>query len=249
MADEALGATEPDLSVVIPAFDERDRLPSTLTETAGYLRDRGLTFEILVADDGSTDGTAEVVRGLADDIAGLSVLRADENRGKGDAVRRGVLAARGRRILYADADGATPIAELERLEEALAAGARVAVGSRALPGPGISRRTRLHRRVMGRVFARLVQQLVVPGIADTQCGFKLFDRSAAHELFAASRTNGFSFDVEILALARARGIPVAEVAVSWRDVPRSRVSLVTDSVAMLADLVAIRRRVRAGAAG
>ncbi len=244
VADQAGDDAEPDLSVVFPAYNERDRLPGTVRETTRYLQERGLRFEIIVADDGSTDGTAAVVAAMADEVGDIDVLRVEENRGKGDAVRRGVLAARGRLILVADADGATPIAELERLEAALANGAEVAVGSRALSGPGIARRTRLHRRVMGRTFAWVVDRLVVSGIEDTQCGFKLFTRAAGHRLFRRSRIDGFGFDVEILALARASGVPVTEVAVSWYDIPRSRVSLVSDSAAMLAEVLSVRRRLR-----
>ena len=170
----------------------------------------------------------------------LRLIRLPANRGKGYAVRTGIVNARGGRILFADADGATPMAEVERLDAALDGGADVAIGSRAVASGEVRVRARLHRRLIGRTFHALVRLLTVDGIRDTQCGFKLFRAEAAHDLFSRMRMDGFSFDVEVLLMARRRGYGIAEVPVNWEHQPGSRVNLVTDSVRMAADLFAIR---------
>lgn len=233
----------PTLSVVIPAYNEATRLPAMLDEADAHLSARGNGLEIIVVDDGSTDATAEVAAAWSGQTP-LRVLRAAVNRGKGHAVRMGMLAARGDLVLFADADGATPMRELDRLETALRSGAGVAIGSRALHSGTVVRDTRLHRRAMGRVFHGLVELLVGSSVRDTQCGFKLFTRPVAQRVFAPATSDGFSFDVEILSRVEALGVPVAEIAVDWSDVPSSRVRLASDSASMLIDLVRIRRRLR-----
>ncbi len=240
-------ATSIELSVVVPAYNEAGRLQRTLSEVEDYLRARETAFEVIVTDDGSTDDTVAVVERHMVHNAEVRVLPTDRNRGKGHAVRRGMLAARGRLVMFIDADGATPFSELERLEVALAAGSGVAIGSRSLQAPEVTRDTRLHRRAMGRLFSAIVALAVVPDVSDTQCGFKIFTSTAAQEIFGRATCDGFSFDVEILSIARRWEVPVTEVAVSWSDVPRSRVRLVRDSLAMLGDVIRIRRATRAGA--
>ena len=231
---------DPDLTVVFPAYDEERRLEPTLREAAAHFRAAGRPVELIAVDDGSRDGTSRLVARLAAEIPELRLIRLPANRGKGYAVRTGVVNARGRRVLFADADGATPMAEVARLDAALDAGADVAIGSRALSGEGVRVRARLHRRMMGRAFHLLVGLLTVPGFRDTQCGFKLFRAAAAHDLFSRMRMDGFSFDVELLLMARMRGYRVDEVPVNWEHRPGSRVNLVTDSLRMAADLLAIR---------
>ena len=233
-------SARPDLSIVFPAYDEAARLEPTLREAAAFVRERGLATELIVVDDGSRDRTGALVLRLADEIEGLRLIRLAANRGKGHAVRTGVVNAVGARILFADADGATPMAELRRLAAALDAGADVAIGSRERPSAETRVRARLHRRAIGRAFHLLVRALTVRGFADTQCGFKLFTARAAHDLFSRMRMDGFSFDVELLLMARLRGYRVAEVPVNWTHVPGSRVNLVLDSARMAADLFAIR---------
>jgi dolichyl-phosphate beta-glucosyltransferase len=235
-----------DLSVVFPAYNEEARLEPTLRQGAGFVRERGLRAELIVVDDGSRDRTGALVLSLAEELPGLRLIRLAANRGKGHAVRTGVVNARGARVLFADADGATPMAELLRLEAALDAGADVAIGSRARASEEVRVRARLHRRVMGRAFHLLVSALTVSGFADTQCGFKLFSARAAHDLFSRMRMDGFSFDVELLLMARRRGYRVAEVPVNWTHVPGSRVNLVLDSARMAADLFVIRGRALRG---
>jgi len=231
---------QPDLSVVIPAFNEQGRLEPTLRAYLGYFRARGRDVEAIVVDDGSTDATTPLVERLAGELSEVRLIRLAQNQGKGYAVRSGVVNARGRRILFADADGATPIEELERLDAALDAGADLAIGSRALQATDVQVQSRLHRRLIGRAFHLLVRLTGVAGIADTQCGFKLFRGPVAHVLFSRMRTTGFSFDVEVLMMARLCGFQIAEVPVNWTHQPGSRVNLVTDSARMAGDLLRIR---------
>ena len=233
---------QPDLSIVIPAYNEQGRLEPTLRSYLGYCRNRGRSVEVIVVDDGSTDRTTALAEHLADEFAEIRLIRLAENRGKGYAVRSGIVNARGRRVLFADADGATPIEEVERLDAALDTGADVAIGSRALTSAEVRVRTRLHRRLIGRAFHLLVRLTGVDGISDTQCGFKLFRGAVAHHLFSRMRTTGFSFDVEVLMMARLCGFRIAEVPVNWAHQPGSRVNLVTDSARMAGDLVRIRLR-------
>jgi len=228
--------------VVIPAYNEALRLPAYLGEVVTYFDGRNEPYEVLVVDDGSRDETAaRVIEAQAGNSA-VTLHRLAANRGKGFAVRAGMRAARGELRLMADADGATPIREVKRLEAAIRAGADVAIGSRALADPSVSRQVRLHRKLSGEVFNFLVRRLGVPEISDTQCGFKLFRGAAAEELFRELRTEGFGFDVELLLLARRRGYRVAEVAIDWADQPGSKVGVLTDGPRMLAQILAARCR-------
>lgn len=226
--------SDPFLSVVIPAFNEAERLPRTLDRVGAFLRALGRGHEILVVDDGSQDGTAE--RASA---AGANVLRNDRNRGKGHAVRRGMLEARGQRRLMTDADLSTPIEELPRFLEKLAEGYDVVIGSRAVAGANVEVHQPWFRENMGRLYNLFVRALALPGLRDTQCGFKLWSAEAAHAAFADARLDGFSFDVEALYLARKRGYRIAEVPVTWRNDAATRVSLGGGSAAF-PDLLRIR---------
>jgi dolichyl-phosphate beta-glucosyltransferase len=232
--------SELDLSVVVPAYNEEKRLEAPLRHMLSELRRRRGRWEVIVVDDGSRDGTSALVLSIAAAYDELRLIRLPENRGKGYAVRTGIVNARGKQVLFADADGATPIAELERLELALANGADVAIGSRALARHEVNVAARLHRRLIGRIFHFAVSTLAVRGFQDTQCGFKLFRRAAAQDLFSHMRIPGFSFDVEVLVMAQRRGYRVAEVPVNWEHQPGSKVNLVLDSLRMLRDLFIIR---------
>jgi dolichyl-phosphate beta-glucosyltransferase len=228
-------------SVVIPALDEESRIERTLLETVSYFRDRQVAAEIVVVDDGSQDGTASVVARVGRRWPEVRLIRLAQNHGKGYAVRTGMVNARGARILLADADGATPIEELARLDRALDEGADVAIGSRAVThGAGVTVRRRWYRHVMGRTFHFLVRWFTVRGVRDTQCGFKLFRGSVAHDLFSRMRMSGFSFDVEVLLMAQRRRYKIAEVPINWVHQPGSKVRVVRDSIRMAADLLAIR---------
>jgi dolichyl-phosphate beta-glucosyltransferase len=207
------------LSVVIPAYNEAARLPRTLRATFAYLEARGLPYEVITVDDGSRDDTTTAAEGVAREhdlkFGVFRALRYEVNRGKGHAVRYGVLRAEGSRVLFMDADLATPIEELTKLEAALDGGAQVAIGSRPLKESRLVKRQPLLRELCGRAFNLVVQALSVPGIRDTQCGFKLFERDAAREIFSRCTLDGFSFDVESLFLARKLGYRIAEVPVRW----------------------------------
>lgn len=229
----------PWVSVVIPAYNEERRLPSTLRIVVAHLRARKLPFEVVVADDGSRDETADLAGEIGPEVR---VLRLP-HRGKGAAVRAGVLAANGDLLLVTDADLSTPIVELDRLVDALRR-CEVAIGSRHVAGSRVAVRQRLDRRLMGRAFNLLVQALLLPGLRDTQCGVKLFRRDVAMAVFERCRAEGFAFDVEVLSLARQLGYRVAEVPVEWRNSPDSRVRPLLDVPLMFLELLAIRRRCR-----
>ena len=210
------------LSVVIPAFNEEKRLPRTLASILAFLRGRGESFEVVVVDDGSTDGTAKVARQAGPEVR---VLQNPGNRGKGYSVRNGMLNASGAWRLMSDADLSTPIEELDRLKEALTRGGEVAIASRAVVGANLEKRQSSAREFSGRFFNLLVRTLHLPGIKDTQCGFKLFSKAAAEAAFQDARLDGFAFDVEALVRARRAGFEILEVPVTWRNDEQSRVSL------------------------
>lgn len=233
-----------DLTVVIPAYNEAERIVPTLDKVAGYLARRGGGHEILVVDDGSADATAERVR--AHPAASVRLLRLPENRGKGAALRHGVVASRGRRVLLSDADLSTPIEDLERLEPRLDAGAGLVFGSRGVAASELGERQPFYRELMGRTFNALIRLLGVRGLRDTQCGFKLLDGTVARDLFPRLTTDRFAWDVELIWLARRRGHRVEEVGVRWSNSPDSRVHPLFDSAAMLRDVLLMRWRHRGG---
>ncbi len=231
----------PELSVVIPAFNEERRIGPSLEAIIAYLKARGTAYEILVADDGSRDRTVAAARGFSD--GGVRVLPAPENQGKGAATRRGVGASRGRRVLLTDADLSTPIEDLPRLEARLGE-APVVIGSRAVSDSNVVEHQPLYRELMGKVFNRLIRLAGVGGIHDTQCGFKLLDGDAARRVFAEMVTPGFAYDVELVWLARKLGYAVAEVGVTWVNSPDTRVRALTDPPRMLLEIARFRWRHR-----
>jgi dolichyl-phosphate beta-glucosyltransferase len=230
------------ISVVIPAYNEAERIPATLARTREYLDAAGEEYEVIVVDDGSSDRTVAVVGAAAESWSQLSVHALARNQGKGAAVRAGILRARGALRLFSDADLSTPIEELPRLRERLVGNCTVAIASRAVPGSTIDVHQPGRREMMGRTYNRLVQLLVLPGLHDTQCGFKLFTAEAAVICFEPLRTNGFGFDAEVLVRARRRGWEVAEVPVHWSHRDDSRVSALRDSGMVLMDLLRLRLR-------
>jgi dolichyl-phosphate beta-glucosyltransferase len=231
------------LSIVVPAFNEERRIGPTVEATLVFLDGYGKSAEIVVVDDGSRDATSSVVAEIARRDARVRCLVLPENRGKGAAVRRGMLDARGDRALFMDADLAPPIEELAKLDGALDDGADIAIGSRALPEADIRVRQNPIRESMGKTFNALVRAVALRGIPDTQCGFKLFTRASAQVLFAEATVDRFAFDVEILLRAQGR-YRVAQIPVAWRHVERSTVSPIRDASRMAVDLLLVAWRVR-----
>lgn len=230
----------PFLSIVIPAYNEESRLPATLARIGEYLRGRSYRYEVIVVSDGSRDRTAQSALQWRPEGFPLEVVDRKENRGKGYTVREGAARARGEYILFSDADLSTPIEEVEKFFPFFRKGLQIVIGSRSLKGSDIVIRQPFHRQLMGRVFNGLVRVLAVSGIADTQCGFKCFTRRAAAEIFSRCRIDGFSFDVEILFLARKLGFSVREVPVKWFNAPGSSISPVRDSLRMLWEIFRVR---------
>lgn len=239
----ALSGGAVDLSIVIPAYNEESRLPASLGAIGAYLSAKASAprVEVLVVDDGSSDATGA----RAEDAARrhgltLRVVRLPENRGKGAAVRAGCLEAVGGLVLVSDADFSTPVYEWEKLA---ATGAPVSIGSRALDEALVKEKQPFFRQAMGKLFNRLVRLVAVPGIRDTQCGFKLFTREAAREIFARAKVDRFAYDVEALLLARLLGYAIAEVPVLWFNSADSRVTLFGGAQAYW-DVLRIRFRTR-----
>lgn len=229
------------LSVVIPAYNEARRLPAYLASVISCLvAGFGSAAEIIVVDDGSTDTTVDEVSRVGDGSGMVRVIRLPRNMGKGCAVKTGMLAARGRLRLFTDADGATPIEELHKLLAAVECGADIAVASRALRDDSRTVNSTFIRRVLGTGFNMLVRCLTVPGIHDTQCGFKLFRGDVAERLFSRQSIPGFGFDPEVLFLAHKMSYRIVEVPVNWQDVVGSKVSVFKDSLRMFSDLFRIR---------
>jgi len=235
-------------SIIVPAHNEAARILPYLRSITSYMQDRGEPYEVLVVDDGSTDATASVVETAASSVPEIRLLRAPLRQGKGAAVRRGMQAAVGRLQLFADADGATPIQELARLEQAVASGADMAIGSRALASrlPGYAVQTRFYRTIMSDLFNSVVRQSSLRGISDTQCGFKLFRQAVAADLFGVSLIDGYGFDFELLYVAQQRGYRIAEIPVNWSHQHGSKFRVVRDGLAMLRELAVIRRNAAQG---
>ncbi len=245
------------LAVVIPAYNEQERIGRTVQVLAEYLGGLDLTWEIRVVDDGSLDDTARVVeetvrqaaRSRSAVASGSSrapiVLQREPHRGKGGAVKAGMLAAYAEWRFLCDADLSMPVDELARFLPPLLNDFDVAIGSRE--GKGARRVGEpLVRHLMGRVFNKTVQALVLPGIEDTQCGFKMFTARAADAIFPRVTVEGWAFDIEVLYAARALGLRVVEVPIEWHYHPESRVSMIRDSLGMLREVLRIRARVRRG---
>ena len=232
--------TEPHISLVIPAFNEGRRIAPTVRETVAYLGNNGYAYEVIVVDDGSTDSTYDVVRHIQREVPQLGIVRHPVNLGKGCAVKSGFLAARGDFVFFTDADHSTPIEELPKFMARAHEGFDIVIASRALPDSVIAVPQAWYRQRMGCAFNWLVRALVIGGIHDTQCGFKCFRRDRCAPVFAVQRLRGFSFDVEILYLARRLGLKIIELPVVWRNSADSRVHTLKDSLRMFRDLLRIR---------
>jgi dolichyl-phosphate beta-glucosyltransferase len=242
MTDRGPTDRGPSLSIIVPAYQEESRIRRSLGTLAGFLRARGETFEVLVVDDGSRDATAALVEEFARAHDGFSLVRLPANRGKGAAVREGMARSRGERVVFSDADLSTPLEELDALDRALADGADFALASRGLRESRLEVHQPWYREHMGKLFNGFVRLLTGIPFRDTQCGFKLLRGDAARALAARMREDRFAFDVELILLARRRGLALREIPVTWRNDAGSRVNPVRDSAQMLLALARIVAR-------
>ncbi|TMD87565.1 MAG: glycosyltransferase family 2 protein [Chloroflexi bacterium] len=230
------------LSVVVPCYNEEQRLPRTIELIERYLDARGEPYELILVDDGSADETRKVMDEAAARHPAVKIVALPKNRGKGRALAEGVQVSRGETVLVTDADLSTPIDELPKLEAALAKGAGVAIGSRAVRGSRVELAQPIYRVLMGKVFNLIVQAVLLPGIWDTQCGFKLFRGDIARDVFAGLTTDGFGYDPEVLYLAKKKGMRIAEVPVVWRNSAPTKVSAVRSSLDMFRHVLRVRFR-------
>ncbi len=240
---DANGAHFPLLTIIIPAYNEETRLPASLQKIDSFLREQSYVAELLVVENGSQDDTSGVVQRFSADHAYVRLLHSV--KGKGAAVRTGMLAAAGDFALICDADLAMPIVEVNKLLAAVKDGYDVAIASRE--GEGAVRYDEpYYRHLMGRVFNGVVRLLAIPGFQDTQCGFKMFRRAAARDVFGRQTMTGWAFDVEVLAIALRRGYRVVEVPIHWYFMTESKVNPVRDTISMIREVLKVRHNVRRG---
>lgn len=230
--------SKPFLSIIIPAHNEERRLPDTLEKIFAFLRTQPYTSEVIVVENASQDRTLEVAQKYSERFAGLRVLQ-EPQRGKGNAVRRGMTATSGQYRFICDADLSMPIEQVNRFLPPALPDVDIAIGSREAPG-AVRYDEPLHRHLVGRVFNTIVRLTVLPGLQDTQCGFKCFRGEVAEDIFPSQTITGWSFDVEILFIARRRGYRIVEVPIDWYFNPDSHIRVLRDSTRMAADLLAIR---------
>jgi dolichyl-phosphate beta-glucosyltransferase len=234
----------PFLSLVIPAHNEESRLPGTLEQVFAFLEKQTYSAEVIIVENGSTDRTLDIAQGFAGHYPSLRVIHTDE-RGKGLAVKRGMLAARGAYRFFADADFSMPVDEINRFLPPALPDFDIVIASRETAG-AVRYGEPFRRHLSGRVFNALIRLVVLPGLEDTQCGFKCFRAPVVEDIFPRQTMPGWSFDVELLYIARRKGYRVQEIGVPWYFNPETKVSLVRDSLRMAADLFTIRRNARQG---
>ena len=227
-------------SIVIPAYNEGERLGATLEKVLGYVREQGLSAEVIVVNDGSRDNTADLVRGFAAKDPALRLLENPGNRGKGYAVRNGMLNALGEIVVFSDADLSSPIEEMPKLLAVIGAGADIAIGSRWLKAELQTQRQSALRQLFGRIFNLLMRIILGLQFKDTQCGFKAFTRRAAQTIFPLQRIERWGFDPEILFLARKFGLRVDEVPVLWGHSGDTRINPVLDGARMFQEMLRVR---------
>lgn len=236
-----------ELSVIIPAFNEEKRIAPTLQAIDAFLANKGLRYEILVVDDGSSDQTVALVERMAENMPALRCLATSRNRGKGHAVRAGMLASTGEVRIMCDADGSMPPEEMPKLLLPIFAGdADVAIGSRYAEGASTDMQQPGWRVAWSRLANRIIQRSLVAGIEDTQCGFKAFSAASAQAVFSRATIDGWAFDLEALALAKRMGYRISEHGVAWTDDERSRVSPVRDFIKVVREFWTIRGNLRRG---
>ncbi len=237
--------SQPFLSIIIPAYREAERIPGTLLDMDRRLESAGYSYEIVVVNDGSPDATADVVRNLTKLVRNLKLIDLKENMGKGGAVRQGMLLSAGMIRLFADADNSTSIDQFAAMMPLFKDGFDVVIGSRAVPGAKLEPPEPFIRRLIGWMLNLAIQALLLPGIHDTQCGFKAFTQDAAERIFRESRLSGWGFDFEILSLAKKMGYRIKEVPVRWVDAAGSHMTL-QGGLQFVRDILIIRWRLWRG---
>lgn len=228
------------LSVVIPCYNEANRIEPTLREVHQHLRKTHPSFEVLVVDDGSTDDTSECVEALTSEFQELKLIKLEENKGKGYAVKTGVMAAKGDLILFTDADNASPIEELNKLIKALTPDLDLVIGSRFIIESLIEKKQPWYRVLIGRLGNQFIQVFFFKGISDTQCGFKLFRNTVAKDIFSRQKINRWGFDVETLFLAFLLGYKIKEIPIHWHHVQGSRLRPIRDAIKTILELGKIK---------
>jgi dolichyl-phosphate beta-glucosyltransferase len=234
--------SEPHLAVIVPAYNEEPRILPTLKRLQEYLSAQEYAWTVTIVSDGSIDQTDDIVHKFASGDSRFHLIGYSPNRGKGYAVRTGMLEAKAELLLFCDADLATPIEEVEKLLEAWRQGAQVAIGSRPLRESSLVIRQPWYREQLGRIFNKVVQLMAIKGIYDTQCGFKLFTHDASEQIFSRCKLDGFGFDFEALLIARDLGYSIIEVPIRWSHQEGSKVVLLRDGPRMLRDLFWLRIR-------
>ena len=228
----------PFLSIIIPAYNEGERLPKTLPQVADFVASQDYSSEVIVVNNNSSDDTRSVATTIADDFPFIRVLD-EPQQGKGAAVRTGMLAAAGEFLFMADADLSMPIEEVNKFLPPELDAFDVAIASREVPG-AVRHNEPAYRHLMGRVFNFVVKVLAVPKLQDTQCGFKCFKRQAAHDVLASQTINGWAFDVELLFISQTRGHRIVEVPINWYYRANSRISPLRDAIEMVREVLRIR---------
>jgi dolichyl-phosphate beta-glucosyltransferase len=230
----------PTLSIVLPAYNEAERIATTLDKVMRYAEQRGLRTEVIVVNDGSSDTTADIVREQAGRHPALRLVENPGNRGKGFSIRSGMLHARGDVLLFSDADLSSPIEEADKLLAAIQAGADIAIGSRWIRTELQVKRQPLHRQLLGRMFNLALRLILGLNFKDTQCGFKAFNRRAAEAVFPQQRIERWGFDPELLYLAKRSALSIEEVPVAWSHREGTRIHPLRDGLRMFAELFKIR---------
>jgi dolichyl-phosphate beta-glucosyltransferase len=226
------------LSVVIPAYNEEKRIGSTLKKIIEFFNAKKSNYEIIVVDDGSKDNTVNIIKDIFRNE--IKIIANKKNKGKGYSVRSGFLSANGKYLLFSDADLSTPIEEADKLSKALRGDFQVIIGSRALKDSDVLVHQPIYRELMGKIFNVFVKLICLGGIKDTQCGFKLFTARAGKEICKLQRLDRFSFDVEMLFIAKKKGYKISEVPIRWSNDPETKVGAIKDSINMFKDLLIIR---------
>lgn len=232
--------TCPYLSLIIPAYNEAFRIRQTIQTAARYLEARDYTWELVIVDDGSVDGTLDAAKSCLGESSQIRLISYQPNRGKGYAVRQGVFAARGEYIAFSDADFSAPLEELSKLFDAIDRGYEVAIGSRAVKESQLGAHQPLYRELGGKALNLVVQALAVPGVHDTQCGFKLFVGDVAREVFSKCFIDSWGFDIEVLFLARSMGCSIAEIGVKWDHGEGSKLHPFRDALRVIWDVLRMR---------